>query len=409
MQIIFVNRFFYPDHSATSQMLSDLAFALAKRGKKIVIITSRLRYDDPGARLPAFETIGGVQVHRVATTSFGRHVLAGRALDYATFYVTASWAVFRCARRGDLVVAKTDPPMLGLVCWPAARLRGAAFANWLQDIFPEVAVALGMNNPLLRAAFSLLRPFRDASWRRADFNAVIGTRMSQHLRDAGVRDGKMRLIPNWADTAAVRPVAPASNPLREQWGLRDTFVVGYSGNLGRAHEADTLLAAIALTEQNPALAHVRWLFVGGGAQLERLKAACSARGLTSVRFQPYQPREKLGESLSAADVHLVSLRPEMEGLIVPSKFYGIAAAGRPAIFIGDADGEIARLLREHRCGVTVPQGDGNALAAAVQRYADDSDMCASSGANARKAAEQLFGVDAAVAAWEDAISTVPGS
>lgn len=99
----------------------------------------------------------------------------------------------------------------------------------------------------------MLRPLRDASWRHADFNAVIGARMSQHLREAGVRDGKIRLIPNWADTAAVRPVAPASNPLRNQCRLNDTFVVGYSGNLGRAHEADILLAAIDLTDEKQRL------------------------------------------------------------------------------------------------------------------------------------------------------------
>jgi glycosyltransferase involved in cell wall biosynthesis len=409
MQIIFINRFFYPDHSATSQMLSDLAFALAGRGGKVVVITSRLRYDNPGARLPPSEEIDGVQIYRVATTSFGRHILAGRALDYATFYVMAAWSVLRRTQRGDLVVAKTDPPMLGLVCRPAARLRGAYFANWLQDIFPEVAVALGMNNPPLRSVFSFLRIFRDASWRKAEFNAVIGSRMAERLRAAGVKEDKIRLIPNWADTSAVRPVAPAGNPLRAEWGLRDTFVVGYSGNLGRAHEADTLLAAIALTEQNADLKHVRWLFVGGGAQLERLKAACSSRGLSSVRFQPYQPRERLAQSLSAADVHLVSLRPELEGLIVPSKFYGIAAAGRPAIFIGDADGEIARLLREHGCGVTVPQGDGVALAAAVEHLAHNPSLCLASGENGRRAAEQRFGIDKAVSSWEDALRTLPGS
>lgn len=286
MQIIFVNRFFYPDHAATSQMLSDLAFALARRGKKVVIITSRLRYDNPAASLAASEEIDGVQVCRVATTSFGRHVLAGRALDYATFYIMAAWSVLRRSQRGDLVVAKTDPPMLGLVCRPVARWRGAYFANWLQDIFPEVAVALGMNSRPLRGAFSFLRIFRDVSWRKAEFNIVIGSRMAEHLRGAGVSEAKIRLIPNWTDTVAVRPVAPAENPLRAEWGLQDTFVVGYSGNLGRAHEVDTFLAAIALIEQKAALKHVRWLFVGGGAQLERLKAACNLRGLQSVRFQP---------------------------------------------------------------------------------------------------------------------------
>ena len=116
---------------------------------------------------------------------------------------------------------------------------------------------------------------------------------------------------------------------------------------------------------------VRWLFIGDGALYERLKAAVSAQKLSNVDFKPYQPRERLAESLCAIDVHLVSLRPELEGLIVPSKFYGIAAAGRPTIFIGDPDGEIARLITKYECGLTVRQGDGAGLAEAVLELASN--------------------------------------
>ena len=144
VRIFFVNRFFYPDHSATSQMLTDLAFALADRGHRITVVTSRLRYDDPVARLPGRETVRGVEIIRLATTGFGRAGLAWRAVDYVTFYLAAAWLLLRQVRRGDLVVAKTDPPLLSIVTTPVVRLRGAHPVNWFQDIYPEVVTALGM-------------------------------------------------------------------------------------------------------------------------------------------------------------------------------------------------------------------------------------------------------------------------
>jgi len=406
MKLIFVNRFFYPDHSATSQMLSDLAFGLAERGHKVAIITSRLRYDDATAALPPHETVHGAEVYRVWTSRFGRHVLAGRAIDYATFYLASNWAVLRLAQRNDIVVAKTDPPMLGIVIRWMAHLRGARFVNWLQDIFPEVALALGMNRRLARASFSLLRIYRDASLRAADANVAIGTLMAQRVRAIGVDPKRICTIPNWADTKSVRPVRPGENPLRSAWNLNDAFVVGYSGNLGRAHEIETLLDATTRTESAPSCAHVRWLFIGAGAQYEALKSECAARRLSTVQFQPYQPREELARSLSAADVHLVSLRPELEGLIVPSKIYGTAAAGRPVIFIGDKNGEIAQLLASNDFGVTIAQGDGAALAAEIIKLATDRTLAERLGANARSAAERSFGIPQALDAWEALIATL---
>jgi hypothetical protein len=142
-KIISISRFFFPDHSATSQILSDLAFCLAAEGRAVHIITSRQRYEDPEADLPACEAIRDVQVHRVFTSHFGRTFLLGRALDYMSFYVTAVWGLWRLARPGDVIVAEIDPPLLSVAVAPVARGRRARLVTWLQDLFPEVASALG--------------------------------------------------------------------------------------------------------------------------------------------------------------------------------------------------------------------------------------------------------------------------
>jgi len=156
VQLIFLNRFFYPDQSATSQMLTDLAFGLARRGWQVVVITSRQRYDAPLEPLLARESVAGVRIVRIWTSSFGRANLFGRLLDYLTFYLSASVNLWRLSRRHDVVIAKTDPPMLMIIAAPICRLRGAQLVNWLQDIFPETAQSLGVGGALARFPYTLL-------------------------------------------------------------------------------------------------------------------------------------------------------------------------------------------------------------------------------------------------------------
>src|SRR5215510_8161502 len=266
VKLIFLNRFFYPDHSATSQMLADVAFGFAKRGQGVYVITSRLRYDAAAERLPAREMIDGVTVYRIWTTRFGRLKLLGRAIDYATFYVSAAWRLFRLARIGDVVVAKTDPPMLTIIAAPVCGLRGARLVSWLQDIFPETAEALGVGGRPARLAYSALRKLRNRSLRTAVMSVVLGERMAEAVLKLGVPRERVRIIPNWADGKAIRPVDHVANELRTKWGLADTFVVGYSGNLGRAHEIETLLEAMTILERYPSGQkpdrRLLWLFIG---------------------------------------------------------------------------------------------------------------------------------------------------
>jgi hypothetical protein len=267
-RVLFVNRYFHPDHSATSQMLSDLAFHLAERGRNVAVVTSRQRYDDARAKLPARETIAGLQVQRVWSARFGRGFLPGRAIDYATFYISAFFALLRNTSRDSTIVALTDPPLISVVAALAAMLRGARLINWTQDLFPEVAEALGMR------ALRVLRRARDWSLRRAQTNVALGNSMAARLPNPIV-------IHNWADAA----LHPVDIP-------HDRFVVGYSGNLGRAHDAQTMLAAIRKLRDDKS---IEFVITGGGAQLEAIRA----ERLPNVRFAGYAPRDssRFGPSL----------------------------------------------------------------------------------------------------------------
>ncbi len=400
MKGVFVNRFFYPDHSATSQILSDLAFFLAETGYQVQVVTSRLAYGDPGAALPAQELVGGVRIQRVWTSRFGRDFLPGRALDYLTFYLSATWALFRLVRRDDLVVAKTDPPLISVPAGWVAALRGARLVNWLQDLFPEVAAELGMG--LARGLVGrLLMQVRNHSLRRAVTNVAIGQRMMTRLVAQGGDRARVCVIHNWADGERIRPRDPEGQPLRAEWGLSGKFVIGYSGNLGRAHEYATLLGAAERLRADP---NIVFLFVGGGALMPSLKAEVRALGLSNVLFRPYQPRERLAESLGVADVHLVVLRPELEGLIVPSKLYGIPgglAAWRPTLNVGSPQGEVAESIRDAEAGFTTEIGDVDALARRIRHLKGDADLRRRMGENARRLFDGRFSKARAMGEWDD--------
>ncbi len=399
-RILFINRFFYPDHSATSQMLSDLAFFLAESGREVYVIASRQRYDFPDAWLAPREKVRGVEVHRVRTTRFGRANLVGRALDYLTFYLSAAWVAFRLVRHGDVVVAKTDPPLISLVAMIVSKLRGAYLVNWLQDVFPEVAGALGMR--LGRGNIgAMLAAVRDCSLHAARFNVVLGKRMADCVTRRGVPEKRIAIIHNWADDRAIVPLPAAENPLIAEWGLAGRFVVGYSGNLGRAHEFGTVLDAAELLRGDE---RMLFLIIGSGAQLAELHDEVTRRALWSFVFRPYQPRERLAFSLGAPDLHLVTLQPSLEGLIVPSKFYGIAAAGRPMAFVGDPDGEIAVMLRTHDCGRSFRVGDAKGLAGYIRALAENPPEASRLGQNARAALESNFSQAKAFGAWEKVLN-----
>lgn len=394
-RVVFVNRYFFPDESATAQMLSDIAFGLAAGGHEIHIVCSRQLYDAPAAKLAARESLRAVTVHRIWTTWFGRRRLLGRALDYASFYLAAAAILTRLLRAGDIVVAKTDPPLISVIAAAAARLKGATLINWLQDVFPEVASRLGAN-PLPRGLDHLLRRLRDASLRAARCNVVLGSRMQEYLAGSGIAPDKIRIIENWADSEAVTPKPAANSELRLRLGLQDRFVAAYSGNLGRAHEYETLLEAAQLLRAD---AGIQFLMIGGGANMACLRAATTLRGLDNFLFMPYQPRSSLSDSLAAADVHLACLIPTLEGLIVPSKFYGILAAGRPVVFIGDPDGELPRVIRRANCGAAVASGDATALAAVLRRLRSDPSTCAAMGARARDLLVRRFSARRALDSW----------
>ncbi|MFI5410642.1 glycosyltransferase family 4 protein [Kaistia sp. UC242_56] len=397
MRIVLVNRYFHPDESATSRMVSSLAFGLASAGVAVEILTSRHRHDDADAALPTAETIYGVKVNRIGTSRFGRARLTGRAADYASFHASAALWCLKHVRRGDIVIACTDPPLLSVSVAAATALRRGRLVNWLHDVFPEVAIELGLVARQGRLA-RLSLAVRDWSLHRAIRNVVPTAAMARVLNGRGVAEDAVALIPYWSEEDEIRPIAPVENRLRNEWGFGDeaAFVVGYSGNFGRAHEFDTVLDAAEYLRDDP---HIHFLLVGGGHGRLAVEGEIARRGLANVQLQPLQPRERLAESLSVADVHLISLRPSLEPYVVPSKLYGIMAVARPVLFVGAGDGGVATVLRSHGIGHSVAIGAGRALASRIVDMQRDRPAREGMGRRAREAFERDHLRSRAVSAW----------
>ncbi|WP_421445101.1 glycosyltransferase family 4 protein [Agrobacterium tumefaciens] len=394
--MIFLNRYGFPDQSATSRMISSIAFSLAQRGMNVTVVASREIHNHPGSVLPATETVRGVQIQRLASGRFGRHSLVRRSIDYLLFQVLAFVWLLRNVGATDMVVVCTDPPLLSVTSGIAIRLKGACMVNWIMDLFPETAIELGFFRKRARWLAAWLTLARNWSLRSPAMVVCPTDKMAEFLFKQGLTEDRISVLHHWSDGEEIYPVSPRDNSLRKAWGLQDKFVVGYSGNFGRAHEFGTMLAAAKRLEHRP---DIRFLLIGGGHQHAGVMAAVQGLGLQNIIFKPLQPVENLAESLSVADVHLVSLLPELEHCIIPSKFYGILAAGRPTIFVGDPDGEVPRVLKAKGCGSSVEISETDKLAAIIENLCDDPETLKAMGDAARRLLCAEYSREKAADAW----------
>lgn len=389
-RIFFVNRFYWPDEPATAQLLTDLTRGLAARGWDVAVIASRPERE--GAL--AGEAKNGVVIERVWTTRLGRRSLAGRMLDFISFYLGASWRMLRRVRRGDVIVALTDPPLIGVLAGWLAAVRGARLVHWVQDIYPEVAGEVTGHHLSLA-----LRPWRNRAWRRACACVVPGTDMARALSAANISAHQLRELPNWAPAQLEPAGIEAISALRREWKIEGQFVLAYSGNLGRVHDLEPILdVAMALRDEPGVIV----AFIGGGAQRPAVETAAQARRLTNVRFFPAQPREQLAVSLGVGDVHFVTLRPGADRWVFPSKLYGIAAVGRPTLFIGARDCEIARLVRTRGIGASYTREEVPAIVAQLREWRAHPARREEMGIRARQFAAN--GAALAVEAWHNLLT-----
>lgn len=381
-RVLFLNRSYWPDTEATGQLLTALCEGLADEFDIHVlagqpnVTTSEVEFQQTAQR-------NGVTIHRVKHSTFPKSNMVLKSLNFISF-VRACRRQIHQVPQPDIVVFETDPFLLPFVADRFRRKTGCQVIGYLQDIYPDLAIALKK----IRNSWPIrqLRKRLFDVYRRCDRMVVLSTDMRQLLLDDGIEKNRVRIIANWADTQQVVPIE-TDNRFREKFGLGEKFVAMYSGNLGLTQRLEEFVEAAALLQDDP---EIQFVFIGRGATRPDLEAQVESLGLSNVLFCDYQPLEELSHSLSAGNLHLIPLTTEISRCLMPSKLYGILAAGRPYLTNAPSSSELYRVTEEQEVGFTVEAGSSQRIADAIRTAKADPDRLAAMGRRARKLAEEEY-------------------
>jgi glycosyltransferase involved in cell wall biosynthesis len=384
-RLTLVSQFFPPDFAATGQLLDDLTARLAAQGLQVQILTGMPAYAYNCGEAERIEFQPNRCIRRTKATRFWPMRIRGRAFNGILFCLRITLRLLRYSRRGDLILYTTEPPYLPLLGWLLHRLTRTPYLVLLYDLYPDVLVELGV----LSAHHWLVRLWRQFNrwvFANAQELIVLSEPMAERVRaHAPAAAAKLTVIPSWADPDQIRPLAKPANWFVQKHQLAERFTVLYSGNQGRCHDLVTVLAAALLLRHDP---DVQFLFIGKGPQHQRLLQLVHDWGLSNCRFLPYQELCDLPYSLAAADLALVTLSIEAEGLVAPSKLYGHLAAGTPIAAITPANSSLRQLVEREGCGRWFANGNADDLAAWIAELKADPAQASACGRAARTLLER---------------------
>ncbi len=401
MRVLLLNQVFYPDSAATAQHGWDLARHLRAHGHEVTAIASRSLYGDAGASLAKEEVVEGVRIVRVGKSLFGKRGFVARGVDFLLFYVAALVTALRLPRH-DVIVCFTTPPFIAYAGLIVRLCKGTKCVQWVMDLYPDVAIEFGA----MRRGSPVARLFERIGvrmTRKCDRSVVLGRCMRDRVVAKGVPAELLDLVNVWSDDEELAPIARESNGYRREWALGDRFLVMYSGNFGIGHDVETFLAAAESLRDDD---RIRFAFVGSGKRKGEVETYVRERGLSNCLVAPVQPRERLGELLSAADVHLVTLKEASLGCMVPSKFYGIIGASRPVLYVGPPSSEVGRSVEETGCGFSVGLGESAALAERIRMMASDRRVGVECGERGLRALRERFSRSICCERWRTLLERV---
>jgi colanic acid biosynthesis glycosyl transferase WcaI len=391
--VLFINRVYPPVKGATGRVLRDLARNFAREGWQVTVLTTAPK---------AFNELdGAVKVIHLRGSERPSNLFV-----YAWIWIKLLIAALRLPRT-DLVVTMTDPPLQVVIGQILKKFKKNSHMHWCQDLYPDLLPTLGVGVPSFILNF--LQKIGRNAMRGADKVVVIGRCMARLLGQDGFDAKQISLIPNWPDIELTNPPEPQPvngevydevlNGYRthdQQVKHGPKFRVLYAGNIGRAHPVTTILdAAEILQTQHP---EIEFVFVGDGPRNDALARERSRRHLDNVRLLPYQPASRLRDLMESGDLHLISMKEEAAGLLVPVKIYAAMAVQRPCILVGPVRSEIGKVLLDFGAGSVIPQGDAATLAEEIRqmRLSSDKWFAAHEGA---KAASQVFLPAESIHAW----------
>ena len=402
--VAILTQYFHPEVPGTAQIATDLAVGLVGKGFAVQVYTGQPAWDE-SERLPRRDIHRGVDINRSFSRKLSRGGQGSRLLNGATVAVSTLFKMLT-RRKPDVVLVDSTSPFLMALAWILNKLRGVPYGTIVHDVYPEVAITVGVIGE--KSVYARIwRGVYRRVYRSASRVVVLGRHMGNVVRDS-IGDNqadKLVEIPNWADGDAIGPRSPADNPMRQELGLADKLVVMYSGNMGVSHDMETLVEAADRMRDHEG---VHFLFIGEGGRKDVVADLVRIKRLENVMLLPYQPVEKLPLSLTCGDISLVTLERGIEGLSVPSKVYSSLAAGLAIVAVMGPNSEIADIIEDCECGFRVDQGDVDGLIEAISKLEEDRDLLGQMKERSRAAFDSGYSRDLGVDRYASMLAEILG-
>lgn len=398
--ISMITQFYPPDYAATGQFIYDLAGALVQEGFDVSVFTGMPGYAFKQTDVKRQEIDNGVFIRRTGSIHLMAKRIRSKIFGSILFLLRCVIKFRRKDIRGSHLVLTSAPPFLGLIGWFYNKILGQTYSCIIYDIYPEVAVRMKVVAPdHWIVKFWEFVNFK--VWERAESLIVLSEPMKQLLVKKNKNlAGKIHVIHSWADPKFIIPIPKSQNWFAKQYDLNDCFVVLYSGNLGRCHDTQTILECAQLLSTRT---DIKFVFIGSGVGSKLIKTAIASGDLPNILQLPYQDKEVLPVSLTACDLSLVSMLPNVGDTIAPSKMYGILAAGQPVAAICPPGNYLREIIDEGDCGNYFDNGDAQGLADYICWLALNPSIQEKLGKNARRLLELHYTVDKAVPKYIDAL------
>ncbi len=404
MKLTILNQFYPPDYAATGQLLEELSIELSKKELDVQVFAGQPGYAFDQELAPSQEVYQGVLIRRTRTSRLWPQRLRGRAIAGILYCLRAIVKLRLKRRLGDLILVTTEPPYLMVVAYILHLLYRKPYICLIYDLYPDVAVELGVAKEK-DAIVKLWRWLNHLTWQKAEAVIVLSESMAKVVADKEpALAEKTEVVHNWADGVLIQPRAKKDNWFAQRHGLDQVFTVLYSGNMGRCHDLETIMEAARLLRQE----EVQFVFIGAGAKAPICRDFAEQHQLTNCLFLPFQPKRVLPFSLTACDLSLVSILPQVEGLVVPSKFYGCLAAGTAIAAICPSHSYLREIITQARCGVIIDNQDGEKLAQFILQLKQNPRRAAVMGRQGRQYFEDNFTLDTIADQYLSIITNVSG-
>jgi len=381
-----ITEFFPPDYAATGQLIEELVRNLEQLGLNVEVFTGQPGYAFGVSQAPSREQFGQLRVQRSRSAKFWSGRVRGKAVNGVLFTLRAALHLLRGLRRHDVFLLTSAPPFLPIVGYLAHLLFRISYVCLIYDIYPDIAIALGVipnHHWLARFWRSVNRQI----WRKAKGIVVLSPAMKERVVAIcpEVAD-KVSVIHSWGDPDLIIPIAKKDNWFSRKYNLCNKFTVVYSGNIGRCHDMDTILAAAKQLKDEP----IQFVCIGGGQKRQSLIEEVNQLGLKNFLFLPYQDKHVLPYSLTSGDLSLVSVEAGLESLVAPSKLYPVLATGRPVAVVCPKHSYLTKLIADANCGATFENGDSHNLTKFIRQLAKDQELTEHLGKSARQYLQLYF-------------------